>query len=429
MSAALRHWLHRRRHPVRYAHLARLLHTQALDRDALTAYTQQALAEIVEHAVTHTRYYTETLGPLHDRVPFDALPILAKDAVLARLDDLLADDADRSRVKIGHTGGSTGKPLAFWYDDAKHELMRGGMMRSYMLSGWRPGQKIVNFWGARQDVVAGGVFGAHYGDFVAAEHTIAAYEYDEAKLVDWARFVQRYRPVLLQGYASVLADLADVVIAQRLAMPATLVGVYSTAEVLDRGQRARIEQAFGCRVHNQYGSREIPNIACECRAGAMHVFTDMVHLESTPADHRLLVTSLTNRLMPMIRYDIGDRGRLVGGACRCGLPFPLMEMDMCRQNDLIRTRGGRTVHPSYFNRLLYGETRIRQYQWVQEAVDRITLRVVAAAPLDDATLAALGRRIREDVDREMALAIDYVDAIERTVSGKHRYVIGLPGGR
>jgi hypothetical protein len=40
-----------------------------------------------------------------------------------------------------------------------------------------------------------------------------------------------------------------------------------------------MEQAFGCKVFNQYGSREIPNIACECRLGNMHVFTDMVYAE------------------------------------------------------------------------------------------------------------------------------------------------------
>jgi phenylacetate-coenzyme A ligase PaaK-like adenylate-forming protein len=35
-------------------------------------------------------------------------------------------------------------------------------------------------------------------------------------------------------------------------------------------------------VFNQYGSREIPNIACECQLGKMHVFSDMVMLESVP---------------------------------------------------------------------------------------------------------------------------------------------------
>ncbi|HET9462435.1 MAG TPA: hypothetical protein VFO43_00515 [Thiobacillus sp.] len=435
MIDRLRHWLHRRRHPLRYAHLDRLLRTQALNRNELLAKQQRDLADIVAFAATHTPYYEETLTPFLDRgaLDFGTLPVLHKDDVIRRLDDLLArhpnqSQADRSQVKIGHTGGSTGRPLAFWYDDAKHELMRAGMMRSYRLSGWRPGQKILNFWGARQDVVAGGVFGAQLGDAIAAEHTIAAFGYTEAQLVEWARFIQRYRPVLLQGYASVLAEVARVVIENRMPMPKTLIGVYSTAEVLDDGQRRRMQQAFGCKVFNQYGSREIPNIACECRLGKMHVFTDMVTLESVPmeSENRLLVTSLSNRLMPMIRYDIGDSGRLLDGECACGLPFPLMEMDLCRQNDLIRTRRGKIVHPSYFNRLLYGQTQIRQYQWVQRDLDRITLNLVAPRALSSETLASLSASIRRDVDAQMVLDVHYLGDIPRTVSGKHRFVIGMP---
>jgi len=306
------------------------------------------------------------------------------------------------------------------------------MMRSYRLSGWRPGQKILNFWGARQDVVPGGVFGAQFDDAIAAEHTIAAYEYTEAQLVEWAGFIQSYQPVLLQGYASVLAEVARVVIENKIAMPKTLLGVYSTAEVLTDTQRQQMQQAFGCKVFNQYGSREIPNIACECRLGNMHVFTDMVYLESVPQqnetgsnENRLLVTSLTNRLMPMIRYDIGDTGRLLDGECACGLPFPLMEMDLCRQNDLIRTQRGKTVHPSVFNRLLYGQTQIRQYQWVQLDRNRLALNLVASQPLDADTLASLQASIRREVDAQMVLEVNYLDAIPRTVSGKHRFVIGM----
>ncbi|MDO8892574.1 MAG: hypothetical protein Q7V00_12065 [Sulfurimicrobium sp.] len=432
MIARLRHWLHRRRYPQRYAQLDQLMQTQLLDRAALLEKQQRDLADIVRFAAAHTPYYAENLPPmLHGGAPdIRTLPILRKDTVRQRLADLLADTADRSQTAIGHTGGSTGKPLAFYYNDAKHELMRAGMMRSYQLSGWRPGQKILNFWGARQDVVPGGVFGAKLGihalmdDFIAAEHTISAYEYSEDKLVEWARFIHSYQPVLLQGYASILSEVARVVIAHQLPMPGTLIGVYSTAEVLTDSQRQQMQQAFGCRVFNQYGSREIPNIACECRIGHLHVFTDMVVLESLGTERRLLVTSLTNRLMPMIRYDIGDSGRLLDGACECGLPFPLMEMDLCRHNDHIRTPGGKTLHPAYFNRLLAGQTQIRQYQWVQHAPDHITLNLVAAERLDEAALAALQARLHRDVDARMTLEVNYLDEIPRTRSGKHRFVIG-----
>jgi len=186
MIERLRHALHRRRYPQRYAHLDQLLKNQTFDRAHLLAKQQRDLTDIVAFAAAHTPYYAETLGPFVAHGAFDIgeLPILKKDDVVHRLDDLLARTADRSQAKIGHTGGSTGKPLAFWYDDAKHELMRAGMMRSYRLSGWRPGQKILNFWGARQDVVPGGVFGSGLFDFIAAEHTLAAFEYTEAQLVE-----------------------------------------------------------------------------------------------------------------------------------------------------------------------------------------------------------------------------------------------------
>lgn len=430
MTAALRHWLHRRRRPLRHAQLDELLRTQTMSRTQVLDKQREDLAAIVRFAAAQVPFYAETLAPVFaakgDDWSIGELPILRKDDVRQHLDDLLARDADRRQVGIGHTGGSTGQPLAFWYDEAKHELMRAGMMRSYMMSGWRPGQKVLNFWGARQDTVAGGVFGAGLSaslyDFIAAERTIPAHEFDAARLCEWANVVRAYRPVLLQGYASILTALARHVVDNAIEMPATLIGVYSTAEVLEDWQRELMERAFGCKVFNQYGSREVPNIACECRHGNMHVFTDMVRLESLPGD-RLLVTSLTNRLMPFIRYDIGDSGRLKDGECPCGSPFPLMEMGMCRHNDMIRTPGGRSVHPSYFNRLLYGLTQIEQYRFVQEASDRIVLELVAAVPLEEGIAAELERSVRRDVDPAMRFAIDYVDAIERTASGKHRFVI------
>jgi phenylacetate-CoA ligase len=106
-----------------------------------------------------------------------------------------------------------------------------------------------------------------------------------------------------------------------------------------------------------------------------------------------------------------------------------MQMDMCRQNDLIHTRGGKTVHPSYFNRLLYGQMQIKQYQWVQRELDRLTLNLVCSDRLNDETQRLLLENIRRDVDSEMMLEVNYLDEIPRTVSGKHRFVIGMKQGR
>lgn len=430
MSRLLRHALHRSGHRERYKLLDELLHNQTLSRAQLLDKQRKDLSAIIAHAFDQAPYYREKYARAEELLVAN-LPILLKDEVIRHRDDLVARDVERGALKIGNTGGSTGKPVSFYYDAHKGELMRAGMCRSYMWSGWLPGQKILNFWGARQDLKGGG-WRKRLKQAIAAEHTIAAYEYTEAQLHDWAETIRSYQPVLLQGYASILAELARYVIENRIPMPRTLLGVFSTAEVLYGWQRELMEQAFGCKVFNQYGSREIPNIACECRHGNQHVFSDMVYLESLDAEHdigqeeRLIVTSLTNRVMPFIRYDIGDSGRLKEGDCACGSPFPMMEMGLCRSNDIIRTPGGKRIYPSYFIHLLDGLADIRQYQFIQSATDRISLNLVSSGRLSEEMANALRERVRREVDERMVLEINYVDEIRRSVSGKHRFVVSSP---
>jgi len=431
MIRLLRYWLQRAKTPERFELLAGLLPIEAQSRQEVLQKQRREFAEMAAFAARHTDYYAHSFGQLIDApgrspVPED-LPILHKQDVIENIDRLLRRDVDLRRVKNGHTGGSTGKPLAFYYDDHKHELMLAGMMRGFMMSGWRPGQRILYFWGASRDVSPSGVFAAGQGGFFGVEKTVAAVEFSEARLNEWVNLIRNWRPVLLYGYASALTELARFIVDTKIDLPKTPLGVYSTAEVLNDWQRELMQQAFGCKVFNQYGCREVPNIAWECRHGNMHIFTDMVYMESVPleGEDRLVVTSLTNRLMPFIRYDIGDTGRLLDGECACGLPFPLMEMDVCRHNDLIRARGGRLFHPAYFNRLLYGLGKIQQYQWVQAEPDRMVLNLVADERLSGQTLATIASDIQRDVDAQMRLEVNYLEEIPRNVSGKHRFVIGL----
>jgi phenylacetate-CoA ligase len=425
----LKYQLHRLHHRERYVMLDQLLHNQRLGKTQLIPQQQQALAAIIRHAYDNVPYYHEkyalVLEQAKQNIDPGALPRLHKEEVVQHRDEMLAHGLDRAKLHIGSTGGSTGKPLTFYYDQHKHELMRAGMCRSYMLSGWQPGQKILNFWGAPQDIVSGSGPAKFYQDYIAAEKTISAYQYSESQLHAWAHTIRTYHPVLLQGYASILAELACYILESNITMPRSLVGVFTTAEILHDEQRRKIEQVFQCKVFNQYGSREIPNIACECRHGNLHIFTDMVYLESQRINEedRLLITSLSNKVMPMIRYDIGDSGLLKDGDCACGSPFPLLEMGLCRSNDLIKTVGGKNVHPSYFNKLLYGKTSIKQYQYVQTEAGKITLNIVCPEKLAIETIHTLQKSVRRDIDADFFLEINYVDEIRRTASGKHRFVL------
>lgn len=434
MLHRLKHRLHRSQHPERFGYLQQLLQNQSLDREQLLIKQQRELNEIIAFAVEHTDFYRDKYRSHLSREGRDArierLPILRKDEVVAQLDAMVARELDKDQLSLGHTGGSTGKPLTFYYDRDKIELMRAGMCRSYMWSGWQPGEKILNFWGARQDLKKTHGMAGRYNEFIAAEITIGAYEYTESDLHTWAETIRSYRPVLLQGYASILAELAGYIIAQKIPMPGSLKGVYSTAEVLYEHQRETMERAFSCRVYNQYGSREIPNIGLECSQGNLHVFTDMVYLESISQGDtdKLIITSLTNRVMPLIRYEIGDSGRLKPGDCPCGSPFPMLEMEFCRSNDIITTPNGNHVYPAYFNRLLDGVSGIQQYQFTQIEWHKIRLNIQTSTAIQPELESALQRKLQQELDPQLHLEIVRVAKIARTRSGKHRFVINNTQG-
>lgn len=425
----LKSLVHRQARPLRYRLLQQLLAHEALGAEQLAHYQQQQFNAMVRFAIAHTDFYRDSYqgiaGPEFDST---TLPVLTRQVVSEQRDALLAGGHGQAGLKLGYTGGSTGKPLAYYYTDEKTEHMRAGMMRSYRWAGWRPGDKVLNFWGARQDIHKPRTAGDRLRRYAAAERTLGAYEFSEAELLQWARQVQSWKPTLLQGYASILAELAQFVQRSKLRMPSTIKGVFSTAEVLYDWQRAAIESAFSCTVFNQYGSREVPNIGLQCAQGNFHVFSDLVKLESIPVDgeHRLLVTSLSNRVMPMIRYELGDLGRLQDGQCGCGSPFPLLALDVCRKNDLIVTPAGRNIYPAYFVHLLDGYSGVEQFQFEQTAPGRILLRLCARQDVVDVVGQALQPRTQADLGSDMCLQVERVEAIPRSRSGKHRFVMGLP---
>ena len=86
-----------------------------------------------------------------------------------------------------------------------------------------------------------------------------------------------------------------------------------TGEFLTDDMRKMIQEAFSCRIANQYGCNEVNSIAYECPFGHLHVMDSSVVIEvigengSESGD--LHVTSLHNHAMPFIRYNTGDQGR------------------------------------------------------------------------------------------------------------------------
>jgi hypothetical protein len=155
-----------------------------------------------------------------------------------------------------------------------------------------------------------------------------------------------WQPEMLVSYASMARLLASEQLDGQLHIAPRL--VFASSEVLTPDTRQLIEDAWGIALFNEYAATETGSIAAECAEHhRLHLFEDLLIVEVVDDHNRpvprgeygekLLVTVLSSRTLPLIRYELSDSVSLSAEACPCGRPFSLV-------GDIL----GRTEQTLYF---------------------------------------------------------------------------------
>jgi phenylacetate-CoA ligase len=411
--------------------------TPGVSLDEAKRLQMERLRELLEHAASSVPYYREVfrdrgLSPRDIRSVEDLalLPVLTKEIVRERADDLVSERANRARLMAHHSGGSTGVPLTFYRDPEYVDASMAGTYRNLSLSGWRPGEMIAFFWGWNDALNRMAPWKFELRQWMRRMYQFDPFRSGPEEMDAWARRWSDLRPRVVLGYASTIARFAEHL--ERTSQRVEPVrGVFTTAEKLYPQQRAVISRVFGCPVFDCYGSSEVQNIATGCAHGRMHVNADYVVVEvdetaGGPGPTPLLVTSLWNRAMPFIRYRNEDCGGLLEGGCECGSGFPLMDLSVSRRSDNFVLPGGRVVHGEFFTHLMYGTRGISSFQFHQVELDRIVLSLVPGH--DDAGGTGRERAVQSAVEQideltggTVRLEIRVVDSIPLSSAGKHRF--------
>ncbi len=328
------------------------------------------------------------------------------------------------------SGGSTGEPVVVYQDQAYRSWDHA--LEAWWIETWElePWCRAAFVWGSDRDLATLSTRERTWLRLLR-RRVVNAFAMDEKELSRIADDLERFRPVLLQGYASALDLLASWWLANRPDRPLRPQLVRSSAEALAPDVRARIERAFDAPVADFYGSRESASLAAECPAGSLHVQAALRHLEivddqgraTAPGERgRILVTDLRNHAFGLLRYEIGDVGAWgPPGPCPCGCPWPRIERVWGRTSDFLTTPGGERVHGEWFTHLFYGRDDVRRFQVVQPARDEIVVRTVGPATAED--LAGVIEQIRARFGPTVAVTWERRDAIEPTAAGKRRFTI------
>jgi len=134
-----------------------------------------------------------------------------------------------------------------------------------------------------------------------------------------------FKPRMMFGYPSSFAFLADYV-KGKLKYKPYQIGL--SGEVLNDSTRNYLKQVFGCDVRSFYACTEGGVIAYECKYHHLHIISNSVIIEPVDKDNnpvengvisdKVLLTNLSNYIMPLIRYEMNDRIRYVDEDCECG---------------------------------------------------------------------------------------------------------------
>jgi len=205
--------------------------------------------------------------------------------------------------------------------------------------------------------------------------------------------------------------------------------VFTSGELLDPATRRTIETGLGARVLDIYGCTEVKEIAWQCPAReGYHVNADwlLVEVDSGGAAAgeragRLLVTSLYNFAMPLLRYEVGDAGFALEGRCGCGRGLPLISPTLGRSVDHLALANGTLVAPYSLTCAVEAIEGMQQYQFVQTQADIVELRVVPNDDFGDASRQALLAALRP-VLPGVAVRIRTLPSIPPEPSGKYRIV-------
>lgn len=434
--------------------VAQMIERERWPRERLLEYQGSRLREIVQHAIANSPYYHEAVGDLgNGDIDLQQLPVLTKTTLMAEFDGIVTDRRLRltdleqhlaseraaepllGEYRVAGSGGTTGQRSVAVYDPSAWEVAVATTLRTTAILEVSAGTRVLGI---------GAPTPLHLTNRLFAE--LRSGQADVPRLAvttplpELVEALNAYRPEAVITYPSLIRRLAEEQSAGRLQIaPQTF---SSVAETLTQDVRDLARKTWGAAVLNGYGATEPGIIGQECpRATGVHVFADLLVLEVADerdrpvspgaVGHKVLVTSLFNRTLPLIRYELSDLVTVAEGPCPCGRPHLRLASIQGRREDILSLparSGGRVNAHAY----LLGETLlhmpvIRQYQLTPRPgglLVRVVLRDTTAA---GDVLRWARRAIETELDHIGAtvetLTIEAVDEIERSGSGaKERLV-------
>jgi len=417
-----------------------LAETEWLSPEDLRIYQAPLISKLLLHAQQTTEFY-------RNRFEFDlsnadeirnnwlAIPILTRAEAVANREHLLSRfvPPELGGFDEGETSGSTGVPVLYRRDQLSRVATKAlgeRAMSWWKIDGAKPCARIErDLAGIAPPPQGATAFGWHSAHPQALSHFLSTLADVETQM----RWLVARQPAYLVTYPPIIKEVA--LACQRSEAHLKFILVRSLGMVLDQETRDICRAVFGAEIADSYGAQEAGYLAAECpECGEYHTSAEVHHLEILGDDGsvaapgeigRVIVTSLYNYAMPLIRYEIGDLAEAGSEYARCGRGLPSLRRIVGRYRNVFRFRDGTIRYPSAAHFKLREFLPLKQMQVIQLDFDRIEIRWVSDGTEGPLNLGALTEQVRSVLQQPVEVSVRKVDVIERSPSGKFEDCISL----
>lgn len=421
--------------------------TVKLDRSSVSEdIMTHLLRTMLQHCQQSVPYYAARMSEIGGYFAKDPeaylvqLPILTKEIIREKIDHLSSNDLTQRKWYYNTSGGSTGEPIKLIQDS---DFSTQTIATQILMSAWAGrefGEPAVLVWGSERDVREGTMgLKMRVLNALSNDSWLNAYHLTPKNMRALIETINRKPPKVIIAYVQAIYELAKFVEREGLVVRPQS-AIMTSAGTLHPFMREKIQSVFQCNIFDRYGSREVGDIACECQAHTgLHVFPWQNYVEIVDeagngvprgTEGNIVVTSLTNFAMPLIRYAIGDRGVLSPTeTCSCGRKGQLLEQVAGRNVDMFRRRDGTLVSSGYFTRLLYFRDWVHKFQVIQKDYALIVFKIVkSATDYSPSELEEITQKTQAVMGTPCTVTFEFVDDIETSASGKYRYTMSEVGG-
>ncbi len=357
------------------------------------------------------------------------LPILTKDIIRANEEQYLSELSENT-IYLS-TSGSSGTPLKF---AVGNERISHDVAAKWRATNWWNvdiGDKEAVIWGSSVELSGQGIVKT-LRDVLFRSKLFPAQHLDSKGIADLFARLSEFKPAMIYGYPSILTLLAEHAKTNGIKFEHTgLKVIFCTAEKLYQHQRDIIESVFNAPVANGYGSRDAGFIAHECSEGTLHISEEDVIVEVLNEQNepcaigeigQLIVTNLTTRDFPMLRYNTGDLAVLSDKKCPCGRQLKVFSEVVGRSNDMLISTAGGIVHGAYIGNIIREDLAICHFQLTQLSRINFSVKLVG---YPDKTIDSLSMiaRLQVVLGEDANIICELVAEIDAESTGKFKYII------